>query len=293
VPDINETIQKNIDQFQIIYNQQVVLSDGSITIFQVKGSSPDPSTDIIRQKINPSVASNAFCNGDPDLPCVRIVNNTAVNVVIISSTFNKPGGTYYALIDNNFVKNIVYDEPLYGLNKPIWSFTVGKYFTKFLSYKNCTIYLIIFQIYVDNTSDDSKVDKAVQLAHLDNIDGTVQLSPNGTRFFRNLKSTKEFIDQLKDELADAIPINRERLTSNYKFQNNVHSRNSPTPIILSINIDKAKNETERTSKSISADLNALIRNLPITVLASGETTKWLDATYGYNASRKNSFFFFS
>ena len=129
------------------------------------------------------------------------------------------------------------------------------------------------------------------MAHLDNIDGTVQLSPSGTRFFKGLESTKDFIDKLKDELADAIPINRERLTSNYKFQNNVRSRNSPTPIILSINIDKAKNKTERTSKSIAADLNALIRNLPITVLASGETSKWLDVTYGYNASRKNSFFF--
>jgi hypothetical protein len=142
VPDVNEMIQSDINQIQIIYNQQIVLSSGSITIYQVAGSSPDPSADIIRQKINPSNASNAVCYGDPDQPCALVNNNTAVNVAIISSTFNKPGGTYYALIDNNFVKNILYDEPLYGLNEPIWTFTVSKYFTKFLSYKNCTIYLV-------------------------------------------------------------------------------------------------------------------------------------------------------
>ena len=56
-------------------------------------------------------------------------------------TFNLPG-TYYALIDNNFVKSLAYGEPLYGLKKPIWYFTLSKYFTKFSNTIKFTLYMI-------------------------------------------------------------------------------------------------------------------------------------------------------
>ncbi len=42
--------------------------------------------------------------------------------MVLSSTFNIPEATYYILMDNNFVKNIINDEPKIGIKKNIWKF---------------------------------------------------------------------------------------------------------------------------------------------------------------------------
>jgi hypothetical protein len=54
-----------------------------------------------------------------------------VNIRIIDSTFNKPGGKYYVLIDNGFVKNKNYQEPIIGIQNSGWSFITSNCFINF------------------------------------------------------------------------------------------------------------------------------------------------------------------
>lgn len=68
-------------------------------------------------------------------------NETIVNVTIISSTFNKLGGSYYVLIEDGFVKRRAFDTPIFGIQrKSIWTFitnTARKCFINSLVLNEC------------------------------------------------------------------------------------------------------------------------------------------------------------
>ncbi len=121
---INDIIDypSTIERLTIKYYDPVDLSNGNITIFQSNGS----SRGIIRQ----IVSLNSRRHED----YIEVVDDTTVSVKIISSTFNMPNETYYVLIDNNFVKNRMYKDPLYGLNEKVWLFKTSKCFINFLSF---------------------------------------------------------------------------------------------------------------------------------------------------------------
>jgi hypothetical protein len=58
-------------------------------------------------------------------------SGTTVNITIIDSTFNQPGKKYYVLIDDGFVKNIKYNEPIIGIQNDDLSFMLSEYFINF------------------------------------------------------------------------------------------------------------------------------------------------------------------
>jgi len=99
----------------------VDLSDGNITIFQKNDRKN------IRQIISGNNKEYITLSDDGD--------GTTVNVTIIESTFNNFDESYYVSIDNNFVKSRSYQEPLYGLNEDVWSFTISKYIANFSHFK--------------------------------------------------------------------------------------------------------------------------------------------------------------
>jgi hypothetical protein len=126
------------------------------------------------------------------------------------------------------------------------------------------------------------------------IDGKVRLTTDGTSYFKSIKhdkiKRKEFFDNLRLELAKAIPVSSERITTSGRHQ--IDTTVSPEQYILSINIKKAKNKGERSVNSIAEDLNTLIKNKLITVIGSGSYSNYLDHEYGYETIRKNFIFFF-
>ncbi|CAG8639214.1 1493_t:CDS:10 [Funneliformis mosseae] len=177
-------------------------------------------------------------------------NGTTVNVKIINSTFNRPGERYYVLIENDFVMSQEYQEPLLGLQNKDWFFTT-------------------------NIEDEKNSDK---------IAGRVRLTVNGTALFESLDKVgrNDFYTKLRHELAYAIPISQDRITTNGRVETD-HSV-SPNQIILSIIIEKDKYGQERTVDLAAKDLNTLINHKPITFIASGEISKYLDSGYGYQRS---------
>ena len=89
------------------------MSEGNITIFQ-------EDRRLIRQIISGNNERYVTLIDDEN------ENGTIVNVTIIGSTFSQFDKRYYVIIKNNFVKNRIYQEPLYSLNERIWSFTISK-----------------------------------------------------------------------------------------------------------------------------------------------------------------------
>jgi hypothetical protein len=118
------------------------------------------------------------------------------------------------------------------------------------------------------------------------------LTVEGTAYFKSFKhdkiKRKEFFDKLTQELAKAIPVSPERITTNGRHE--IDTSVSPEQYIISLNIKKAKNS--RPVNLVASDLNTLIKNKLITVIGSGEYTNYLDSEYGYETIRKNLIYYF-
>ncbi|CAG8782763.1 27077_t:CDS:2, partial [Racocetra persica] len=93
----------------ITYYDQVDLSNGNITIYQII----DSKHAIIRQIV--SGVNNQYCSLSSD------GNSVIINV--ISSTFNSPGQKYYIQVDTDFVKSRSIKDPLLGVQSRIWQFS--------------------------------------------------------------------------------------------------------------------------------------------------------------------------
>jgi hypothetical protein len=95
------------------------------------------------------------------------------------------------------------------------------------------------------------------------------------------------LQQLKDELIRAIPIDSERLKINKKIQ-----KIQSNSILISITImpPTANDGIGRHTDSVLKDLNELIQQKKYNLISNGDITKFLDETYGVQAIRKCFFF---
>ncbi|GBC05655.1 hypothetical protein RclHR1_06340011 [Rhizophagus clarus] len=238
-PTVGQNIIANETPFLLItYTVPIVLSDGAITIFQSNGST---NPGIVRQIVN------GLKN-----PGYVTINNNTVNVTIIESTFDNPGSTYYVTIDNTFVSSLSYNEPLLGLSSNIWSFTT--------------------------LPEEEKKESKIKL-FFDGVYGKITLTKDGTTYFNTLNFTQqhEFFDNLTQELANALVIASNRITTNYRSAIDTDSKQN----LLSIKIEKPQVASDRKTDLIAKDLNTMIQNMDITVLTSGNSSKYLESTYGY------------
>ncbi|CAG8571250.1 12116_t:CDS:10 [Rhizophagus irregularis] len=246
-PNIGEIINPSKIEFLTIqfYDKVDLSSNHNITILQDGG--------IIRQ-----ITSVSHNNGD----FVKNIDGYTIQIKVINSTFNQPNTMYYIIMDDGFVKSKDLQEPIIGIQDNSWKFFTTK------------------EGVTQNSGFSNYYKKKVNASA---INGKVLLNVDGTDYFRRIKDdkikVKEFFDNLTRELAEAIPVDSERIYTNYKHE--IDTSASPEQYILSINIGKAKNETERSVDSISDNLNTLIRNKLITVIGTGEYTNYLDERYGY------------
>ncbi|CAG8753079.1 13711_t:CDS:1, partial [Funneliformis mosseae] len=114
--------------------------------------------------------------------------------------------------------------------------------------------------------------------------GRVRLTPEGTVYFESLDDDgrKDFYAKLRQELADAIPIDPRRLTTNGNFETDTST--SPKQFFLSINVEQDKNKQKISVSSAIKDLDTLIKNKPYTAISNGESTSYLDQDFGYKPS---------
>ena len=118
--------------------------------------------------------------------------------------------------------------------------------------------------------------------------GSVQLTPEVTELFKAFGDDScDFYMKLRQELADAIPVSSNRISTNGKHKTDIV--NSRERYLLSIDIEASKEESERSVVSVVEDLQELIKHKFITVISHGNYLKYLDKEYGYQPHRKNSF----
>ncbi|CAG8498268.1 hypothetical protein C2G38_2254183 [Gigaspora rosea] len=237
-PEINSTVPSNISSITITYYDQVDLSDGNITIYQII----DSDNTNIRQVVSGN--NNQFCALSSD--------GKSVIVNVIPSTFNSPGNQYFVQVDNNFVKSRSLKEPLLGITLRIWQFTIAD---------------------------------VMNFTRAGDTTGLLRLSTSGTQMFRQMNSSakKEFFASLKHQLSQAIPVKAERLSSNENSQT-VNGGSSSEQVLISLTISDSKNTSDRSVPLAIQDLNSLIANSDVTMISSGNATKYLDKNYGFTVA---------
>ncbi|GES92183.1 hypothetical protein GLOIN_2v1869233 [Rhizophagus clarus] len=246
-PPIGQSISvRETNPLTITYAVPIVLSNGTITIFQSNGSS---NPGIVRQTIN----------GLNNQEYVTINNNT-VSVTIIESTFNNPGSTYYVMIENTFVSSQLYNEPLPGLSNNIWHFTTFP--------------------------EEEKAKQNKIKMFFDSIYGEVRLTKDGSTYFEKLNPDQKnkFFDNLTQDLANAVVVATNRITTNYKYVIDTESSNidsSSKQYLLSIKIEKPQVASDRETDLIVKDFKVMIQNMDINDLASGNSSKYLESIYGF------------
>jgi hypothetical protein len=162
VPAINSFINSNISKISIDFYKPVELSNGKLSIYQVISNKT-----YLRQLIS-------------SLKC-SMENNKTVIADVLESTFSASKGSYFVKMDNNFVKDRAYKEPLLGIRENVW-----KFITKEKS---------------DTFSPSTT--------------GFLRLNSSGTQLFDNLSQEERnnFFNTLLKELSDAVPVNLSRLTT--------------------------------------------------------------------------------
>ena len=143
IPEVGSIIDPSVTKFLTIkYYDKVDLSPNrNVTIFQDDGSGHG----IIRQitSLNSNGYDEFISHSDDD------ESGTTINVTVIDSTFNKPGGRYYVLIDDGFAKSRNFQEPIIGIQDSTWSFTIRECFINYflILNRNCVMFIYINMIF--------------------------------------------------------------------------------------------------------------------------------------------------
>ncbi|CAG8816556.1 2050_t:CDS:2, partial [Gigaspora margarita] len=116
--------------------------------------------------------------------------------------------------------------------------------------------------------------------NLGNIRGTLRLTIPGSQHFQKLNDLEkhDFFVTLIDQLISMIPTEKGRLKSNEHYQLNTSN------ILISLFIHKAKDNEKLTAANIKDYLHQLIINKAFTGILTGNVTKLLDETYGFQQS---------
>ncbi|CAG8563550.1 9013_t:CDS:2 [Dentiscutata heterogama] len=228
----------NTDTIIIAYYNRISLSDGNLTIYQTINN-----TNIPRLLINSRTCDTSKC----------IPLETILSLKVLTCTFNDPGGQYYIVINNNFVKSSDYNEPIMGIDQNIWNFQT------------------------DNSIPSNQ-------KRAGDVRGKLRLTVSGSIYFQTLSDSErnEFFNSLINELLVIIPTEQRRLDSNRLYQKDPSSTDQ---ILISLIVYEMKSGDKKNSTAIQNDLNELINNKDSTGISLfGNKTLLLDKEYGFQSS---------
>ncbi|GBB88775.1 hypothetical protein RclHR1_15380003 [Rhizophagus clarus] len=178
-------------------------------------------------------------------------DNQTLILNVLESTFNQPNTKYYIVIDDNVVQDWETNQPLLGLESNIWVF---------------------------NTTNNQDI-------YAEGAIGLFSLTTEGTKYYESLSPYGQniFLSQLRNDLAESIPVNIDRLDSIEYYKRD--ETQNPPKIILKLPIKPTQNLNERNVDRIIKDLDILIKEQDITPISWFNTTKLLDANFGFQRER--------
>ncbi|RIB07583.1 hypothetical protein C2G38_2273795 [Gigaspora rosea] len=175
--------------------------------------------------------------------CTLSNDGKVAYIRIVNGTFSEHGVKYYVRVDSNFVKTRSFNnEALRGIGSNVW----------FLE--------------SDYNANHSETAATISVA----------LTADASKKFKSLSliNKSAYVDKLLDELANKVPIKRERLSSDKKFQN------FGNQIVISFRIRQPSN-AENTAQQVHSNLINMLENNKINNFLSGVTND-LDSTYGFH-----------
>jgi len=112
------------------------------------------------------------------------------------------------------------------------------------------------------------------------VDGILRLNVEGTDLLNNLNSVNKsvFIKNLKNGLANTVPMNPDRLNFN---KDQMDYSISPSTLLLSFKILKPNNNEEISVAQAMDNLNTLIKNKDTTGISRNYYTNFIDEKYGF------------
>ncbi|CAB4403038.1 unnamed protein product [Rhizophagus irregularis] len=170
-----------------------------------------------------------------------------ISMKVLGSTFNQPNSNYYIVVDGNVVRDWTSNNPLLGVERNRWKFN--------------TINIR------DNFAEESI--------------GRFSLTEEGTKSFEKLSldGQREFLSQLRIDLAESIPVDINRL--DYIKCCEYDNSQQPPRILLSLPIKSTTNPYERNVDHIIKDLDILIKHKEVTPISWFGTTNHLEASFGF------------
>ncbi|CAI2170617.1 4700_t:CDS:10 [Funneliformis geosporum] len=245
-PPINATIPINLSTVRINYIDPIVLSTGNISIYQrmyntsniTEINATTPYKDLLRQSFPASLT---------EFVSTRV---TEIEVKLLTSTFNQFNSNYYIEIDDNFVRNQEFNEPLIGIKGGTWS------------------------VKTNIPGDQQFTDDKNVLLRLDKI---------GTQFFNNFSSSEknQFFDDLLIAFSQVIPVPLERLRTSKRFQYDGSRDDLPfLPVLIQVRLIATRIKEDMNTEQILSDMDTLVKNKMITQLVHFDTTALLDPEYG-------------
>ncbi|PKY17427.1 hypothetical protein RhiirB3_404306 [Rhizophagus irregularis] len=235
-PSIKDIVDPEIDKITINFYEPVFISTGKLSIYQKDGDKT-----YLRQSFQ-SFQSSYF-----------LIKNDGRTVIgkILDSTFSVSKGNYFIKMDNDFVRDRVFNEPMLGIRENIWSFTTEER--------------------IDHFSPSAT--------------GILRLTPEGTLYFDNLTSDQQskFFDNLLNDLSYVVPINRSRLSSNGRTQ--VDNSVNEKQYLISIDIKETRIENDNIGvETVFKYINIMVKYKDQTPIGEGQATRYLDETYGFVSS---------
>jgi hypothetical protein len=163
-------------------------------------------------------------------------------------------------MDNNFVRDMAYKEPLLGIKENVWRFT----------------------------TKERKQQK--QHAFTSSATGLLRLTSIGTRKFDKLSQGEQtdFFNNLLKELSDAVPVQMSRLATNKvtELDENVDIKR----YLISIDIKATRDKYDISTGSIVNIIDIMLMNKDQTPIGSGRVTRYLDSDYGFISSLPRKYF---
>ncbi|CAG8799190.1 1401_t:CDS:10, partial [Cetraspora pellucida] len=185
-----------------------------------------------------------FYSGNSE-DCAISNNTNSVLCNISTSIFNQWNSSYMIVVDNNFVKYSLTDEPIYGIVESLWTF---------------------------NTNLQTQ-----PVMHSDSAVVIVRLTGDGTTVYNSLSSSEKpiFLNGLQNELVESIPTTHDRLRLTNRIQYDPSSQ-----YLIQIEILAPNDNYQTPVYQIIKDMNALIKEKDTSIMSMNNHTKYLDSSYG-------------
>ncbi|KAF0561761.1 hypothetical protein F8M41_019380 [Gigaspora margarita] len=229
-------------------SNNLVINNNEINItFNVPISLADGKL-FIYQKFSQSYILRQVINSKNCTQCIALDNVLTLNVY--DTTFNEPGTQYSIHMDNNFVQNSIYDEAILGIDPDVWTFQTAN------------------------------IDTSQRSIYAGDILGILRLTTSGSQYFQTLNDSarSEFFSSLINELTIMIPAENNRLSSDGRHQ---FDPTTEMQILISFSISQAKGGENLLSTQLAKNLDQLIIYGAHTGISTGNTTVYLDHSYGF------------